>query len=64
MATYSPLATAIINLKTNAVSTRSSGGSTPTPPEPPEETWYDKVTGMINCSNELLECNGEIIPCL
>lgn len=36
MATYSPLATVIINLKTNAIATRSSGGSTPTPPEPPE----------------------------
>lgn len=26
--------------------------------------WYNQITGMITCSNDLLECNGEIIECL
>lgn len=26
--------------------------------------WYNITTGMVICSNDLLECNGEVIPCL
>lgn len=26
--------------------------------------WYSITTGMITCSNDLLECNSEVIPCL
>ena len=29
-----------------------------------ESGWYDLATGMVLCSEGLLECNGEIIECL
>lgn len=29
-----------------------------------ETSWYNLTTGMVTCSNDLLECNSEVIPCL
>lgn len=29
-----------------------------------EITWYDLATGMVLCSESLLECNGGVIECL
>ena len=26
--------------------------------------WYDPLTGMVICSNKLLICNEDVIPCL
>jgi hypothetical protein len=26
--------------------------------------WYDKTTGLVDCSYGLIECNGELITCL
>jgi len=28
------------------------------------ELWYNKTTGMIICSDKLIECNNEVISCL
>lgn len=30
----------------------------------PDVSWYDLTTGMVTCSNDLLECNSEVIQCL
>lgn len=27
-------------------------------------SWYNKTTGMVICSDKLIECNDEVIPCL
>ena len=29
-----------------------------------ESGWYDQITGMVTCSDDLLECNEEQILCL
>ena len=27
-------------------------------------SWYNKTTGMVTCSDSLIEGNNEVIPCL
>ena len=27
-------------------------------------SWYNKTTGMVTCSDTLIECNEELITCL
>ncbi len=33
-------------------------------PPPEDFTWFDKITGLVDCSYGLIECNSEQIPCL
>ena len=39
-------------------------GYTPDVWEVLPELWYNKTTGMVICSDKLIECNNEVIPCL
>ncbi len=55
---YVDVTSSIFGVKSSA----PSGGVSPEPPI--EQDWYDQITGMVTCSNDLLECNEEIIPCL
>ena len=29
-----------------------------------DKLWYDKITGIVRCTNELVQCNEENITCL
>ena len=31
---------------------------------PKSESWYNKTTGMVICSDTLIECDEELITCL
>ena len=33
-------------------------------PLAPTYSWYNKTTGMVICSDKLIECNEELITCL
>ena len=51
-----------ITLSIDGVLVFSSSG-TPSPPVHNGD-WYDKITGMVTCSDDLLDCNDEVILCL
>lgn len=56
----------IVNVKISMPSSGGGGSSTVKPviPPEPELSWYNKVTGIVDCSFGLIECNEEVIECL
>ncbi len=39
-------------------------GFPPNVQEEVKELWYNKTTGLVDCSYGLIECNEELITCL
>ena len=58
----------IVNVKISMPSSGGGGGGNvivpPVIPPEPEVVWYDKATGLVDCSFGLIVCNEEVIECL